>query len=114
LRFREIGWVVDRLLDLESDFSVFHRVDDIYAMDGPRFLRLAWRIAAYNGMITRHIESQREPTPTMAAPRAQPAPPRPSVSVGRPPSSPGATSVPLAQMAMSSPGLFEVVKVPRT
>lgn len=111
-RFREIGWVADHLADLESDFSVFHRVDDIYAMDGPRFLRFAWRIAAYDGMITRHIESQREPAPVPAPAAAAPARSVPAPS--RAPSTPGATTVPLAQMAMGSPGLFEVVKVPRT
>lgn len=37
------------LPDIESDMSVFHRIDDIYSMPGPKFFRLAWRLAAYQG-----------------------------------------------------------------
>lgn len=48
------------LPDLESDMSVFHRIDDMYSMPAPRFFRLAYRIAAYDGMLARRIEAARE------------------------------------------------------
>lgn len=35
--------------DLESDFSVFHRVDDMYEMPARRFRVLAARIHRYDG-----------------------------------------------------------------
>ena len=48
-------WVVDHLEDLESDFSVFHRVDDLGTLDGPRFFRLALRIFAYDGVMAARL-----------------------------------------------------------
>jgi hypothetical protein len=59
--------VIDHLDDLESDFSVFHRVDDIYSLDGPRFFRLAARLSAYQGVMAVRVMDQQEkanPTPT--------------------------------------------------
>lgn len=35
--------------DLESDFSVFHRVDDMYEMEAGRFWIMAKRIVHYGG-----------------------------------------------------------------
>lgn len=51
-------WVLDFLEDLESDFSVFHRVEDITILDGPRFFRLAHRIFAYSGVMTARFAEQ--------------------------------------------------------
>jgi hypothetical protein len=42
-------WVTRYRGDVESDFSVLHRVDDPFAMDGPRFFRLAVRLPYYQG-----------------------------------------------------------------
>jgi hypothetical protein len=67
------------LSDIESDMSAVHRVDDIWSMDGPRFFRLAWRLAAYQGCMRDHAVTaaarlQAQPPPQMAAPQqAQPA-----------------------------------------
>lgn len=47
----QVGWVLDHLDDLASDFSVFHRIPDITELDGPTFLRLAWRMPAYEGVM---------------------------------------------------------------
>jgi hypothetical protein len=43
------AWVLDHLDDLESDFSVFHRVDDLYELDAERFWAMAERIMHYGG-----------------------------------------------------------------
>lgn len=51
-------WVLDHLEDLESDFSVFHRVEDINSLDGPRFFRLALRIFAYEGVMAARLMQQ--------------------------------------------------------
>ncbi|MCW2898573.1 MAG: hypothetical protein JWO67_838 [Streptosporangiaceae bacterium] len=50
-RLREVLWLLDYLDDVESDMSSFHRVDDIYEMDAPRFFRLAVRLTAYQGVL---------------------------------------------------------------
>lgn len=36
-------------------------MDDIHALDGPRFLRMAWRIAAYEGVLAARIRQYAEP-----------------------------------------------------
>jgi len=59
-------WVVDHLEDLESDFSVFHRVDDLGTLDGPRFFRLALRIFAYDGVMAARLAAQDGGTDTPA------------------------------------------------
>lgn len=51
-------WMVDHLDDLESDFSVFHRVDDMYSMPARRFVSLANRLPAYQGVMTIRAEEQ--------------------------------------------------------
>jgi hypothetical protein len=50
--------VVDYLADLESDFSRFHRVDDMTQLDGPRFFRMAWRMAAYRGVLYMRMQAE--------------------------------------------------------
>lgn len=61
-RLREVVWLLDYVDDLESDFSAIHRVDDIYAMDAPRFFRLAVRLTAYEGVMAarRMAEDQKQ------------------------------------------------------
>ena len=68
-------WVLERLDDIESDMSVFHRVDDIGALDGPKFFRLAWRLPAYQGVIRARLLAEREDrreTPSSDRPAASP------------------------------------------
>jgi hypothetical protein len=51
-------WVLDHLDDLESDFSVFHRIEDMYSLDGPLFFRRAHRISAYAGVMAARVMEQ--------------------------------------------------------
>lgn len=63
--------VLDYEADIESDLSAFHRVDDPMTMDGPRYFRLALRLAAYMGvMAARAQERDQQERPT-AAPTAR-------------------------------------------
>ena len=55
-------WVLDYLDDLESDFSVFHRVEDIHSLPGPRFFKLAFRVSAYSGVMAARQMAQEEET----------------------------------------------------
>lgn len=74
-----MSWVLDYMADLESDFSVFHRVEDIHSLDGPRFFRLALRLFAYDGVLTKRLQAEQEKR-------------GPSLPAPTPPSRPGATS----------------------
>jgi len=44
-------WILDHLDDLDADFRVFYRIDDIEALSGPQFLALALRVFAYQGVM---------------------------------------------------------------
>ena len=43
---------------MESDLSAFHRVDDMYAMESARFLRLADRLPAYGGVLSAVVKGE--------------------------------------------------------
>lgn len=60
--------MVQFLAEIESDMSVFHRVDNIYLMDGPLFFRRARLLTAYDGALTGRQE--RQAMPTTPEPRA--------------------------------------------
>jgi hypothetical protein len=55
-------WVLDHLADLEADFLVFYRVEDIEELSGPRFLSLALRVFAYQGVMAARVMEQQEGT----------------------------------------------------
>lgn len=43
--------------------SVFHRVDDLTALDGPTFFRRAWRLPAYQGVMRARLQAEQENNP---------------------------------------------------
>lgn len=53
-------WTVDHLADIESDFSVFHRVDDCLSLAGPEFFRKAYRLSAYAGVMQARAMAEHE------------------------------------------------------
>lgn len=53
-------WVLDHLPDIESDMSVFHRVDNIYLLDGPMFFSRVFRLGAYQGVISALAAEEHE------------------------------------------------------
>ena len=59
-RVGQLGWMLDYLDDIASDMSVFHRIDDVTALDGPRFFRLAWRLSAYTGVMQARVVAESE------------------------------------------------------
>jgi hypothetical protein len=78
-------WTGAHLADIESDMSVFHRVDDIWAMPPARFFMLAYRLPAYRGAMREVAlaeQRDREPEgrPVAARPTAAPAPRAPAAS----------------------------------
>lgn len=85
-------WTVDHLADIESDFAVFHRVDDPLSLSGPEFFRKAYRLGAYSGVMAARIAAQKD--------RSRP--------VGH--STPGGEKpkeVPLSQLMATHPDLIE-------
>lgn len=90
--------MIDYLDDLESDFSRFHRIDDMYALDGPRFMRLAWRISIYGGVMAVRVQNQ-EPATEPAAP---------TIAAG-----PHSNVVDLAAFTATHPGIVDRKKVDR-
>lgn len=79
----------------------------MYAMPGPRFLRFAWRIAAYGGMLTRRIEAQTdESEPVVEAAPVRRECPASSRAAALAPA--GAKMVSAAELAFLHPGLVEL------
>jgi hypothetical protein len=56
--------VLAHLDDLQSDFSAIHRIDDMYALDGPTFMRLAFRLPVYQGVMRQRLLLQEHDTTT--------------------------------------------------
>lgn len=50
--------MLDHLADLEADFRAIYRIDDMRSLSGPRFFRLAWRVAAYSGVMAARVNAQ--------------------------------------------------------
>jgi hypothetical protein len=86
-------WVVDHLADLESDFSVFHRVDDPLSLPGPEFFRKAFRLSAYSGVMAARVMAAQERSGSTTAGVSRPAEEE--------------KHVPLSQMMAMHPDLIE-------
>jgi hypothetical protein len=52
--------VLDHLDDIASDLSVFHRIDDAAQLSGPAFFALAWRLAAYTGVMQARANAEQQ------------------------------------------------------
>lgn len=50
--------MLKHIRDIESDLSAFHRIDDIWTMNGPRFFAFAYRLPAYKGVMRALAEKQ--------------------------------------------------------
>lgn len=56
----DLVWVLHFLPEIESDMSVFHRVEDIYVMRAERFFRLVTLLTAYDGALASRLSRQAE------------------------------------------------------
>lgn len=54
-------WILDHLDDLDADFRVFYRIDDIESLSGPRFIALALRVFAYQGVMAARAAALETP-----------------------------------------------------
>jgi hypothetical protein len=53
-----VSWVTEYVQDIESDLSVFHRVDDVDQLTIRRYLMLAPRLSAYEGALRAKLKHQ--------------------------------------------------------
>jgi hypothetical protein len=58
--------VTEHLDDLEADFLAIYGIEDMYDLTGPKFLALAYRVSAYQGVMRlRAHEVHEEPEPDL-------------------------------------------------
>ncbi|MEU6234418.1 hypothetical protein [Kitasatospora sp. NPDC047058] len=87
--------MADHEVDLESDFLAIHGIDQT-DLDGPRWVRLGERIAAYGGVMARRVEQQRE--------GAGPEPGSSQQQAGR------GQEMDLTELRLTHPGLVSVTR----
>jgi hypothetical protein len=90
--------MVDHVDDLEADFLAHYGLDQT-ELDGPRWVRLAQRVAVYGGVMARRIEDQTE--------KQGPAW-RPAASSGK---REGEREMDLTELRLAHPGLVSVTRV---
>lgn len=60
-RVGELLWVLDHLVDLESDFSAIHGIRNPYEeLSGPQYFQMSSRMAAYRGVMRLRMEAEAE------------------------------------------------------
>lgn len=103
-RVAEIRWVLDYGADLDADFLAIYGIDlEVCDMTGPRYLALAHRLNAYQGVMAARVEEERE----------KPAEP-PNVHEAPPDTAPmqqradGSTEVSLTAFRFQFPGLVSM------
>lgn len=68
-RAGQTGWVLDHEADIDADFLAFYGLDlDTYPITGPRYLALAHRLTAYQGVMATRVENERDGAPALAEP----------------------------------------------
>jgi hypothetical protein len=91
--------VLGHLDDLASDFSVLHGVRDITTLSGRAFLRLSFRLTAYQGVMRERFTAmvqEQENGPSQA----------PAVSYPAAQQRPGASVVPATKAALQAEPAF--------
>lgn len=81
-------WIAELRDEIESDLSVFHRVEEWESMPGPRFIRLVSLLPAYGGAVAQALaraagpaqDPNLLPIPTTEPRPAAPTPITPAVA----------------------------------
>lgn len=81
----------------------------MWELDGPKVMRFAWRIGAYDGMVARRVQAQSSPPPPATPATQQRRPATPAAS----PLQAASDMKPFAAFAFSHPELFEIARVPQ-
>lgn len=75
----QIDWTLDHQDDIDADFLAIYGIDLLeQEVGGPRYFALAYRLAAYQGVMQARVEEERENsepsrTPTRTSTTAAPA-----------------------------------------
>jgi hypothetical protein len=56
-RLEQVLWVVDHVDDLDADFCAFYGTPDMMALPGVRWLRRAYRVFAYEGVMAARVKA---------------------------------------------------------
>lgn len=59
-RIEEIGWVTEHVADLDADFLAIYGIDDMLSLPAARWLRLAYRVSAYEGVMAARLRTLQE------------------------------------------------------
>ena len=66
--------MIECLDDVESDMSVFHRIEEVESMPARRFFAFATRLPAYSGAVTARLAAamaaEQKPAAAAGAPKA--------------------------------------------
>lgn len=65
------AWLLPHLPALESDFSVYHRVDDMFAMPVSKWARLLGQLPIYGGAFAASMQADSERSTPSQLPSAQ-------------------------------------------
>jgi hypothetical protein len=57
-RLEQVLWVLDHLDDLASDFSAIHGIRDMTKLSGAAFLKMAYRMSAYESVMQARYREQ--------------------------------------------------------
>lgn len=104
-RLAQVIWVLDHQADIDADFLAIYHIDLLeQEISAPRYLALAHRLTAYQGVMAARVEEEREdrPAPSSTATRT---------SSTAQPSRQGAgdvSEVSLTQFRAQFPGLVSV------
>lgn len=73
-RAGQVVWVLDHEADIDADFLAHYGIDlATYPITGPRYLALAHRLTAYQGVMAARWENERQQQPPAAAQEPSPA-----------------------------------------
>lgn len=72
-RVAQTVWVLEYEADLDADFLAIYGLDlEVCDMSGPRYLALAHRLSAYQGVMAARVEEEHEEPEPAAAQLARP------------------------------------------
>jgi hypothetical protein len=83
-RLEQIAWVLDHQEDIDADFLAIYGIDLLeQEVSGPRYFALAYRLAAYQGVLAARVDEERDQTSSTTTRTHDAPPPRQGSSENR-------------------------------
>lgn len=108
-RVGEVAWVCTHVHDLVADFAALYGEPDMLALPSRRWLRMASRLPAYDGVMRARIEGMTASPPEPTAPQQATA--APAVVERRQPSGDIVREIPATRDALAKSGLASVIEM---